>query len=110
MAITNMKSYEFKNKEDLATFLEEKHEDFYEQVCGSIDAAFASGRTSAYVAEIYLEKEQTYIDMVSEQDEWVGSLTLAMNYYSDIEKYEICAKIKKLIEKIEEKTKSENSI
>ena len=101
-----MKSYEFSSKEDFSTFLEEQNGEFYEIIWRSIDNAYASGRTSAYVAEIYLDKEKTYIDMISEEHEWVGSLTLAMNYYSSIEEYEICSRIKKLIEGIQDKTKS----
>jgi excinuclease UvrABC helicase subunit UvrB len=101
-----MKNYEFKNKEDFSEFLEEKHEDFYKTIWKSIDEAYTAGRKSAYIAEVFLNEEKAFIDMVSEEDQWIGSLTHAMNFYSNNEEYEICTEIKKLIEKIRNRTNS----
>lgn len=99
-----MKSLEFKSRKHFQEFLEEEKEQMYTTIWKSIDEAHAMGRREAYVAEIYLEEESVYIDMTSEKHEWKGSLSLALDYFSSEEKYEICAEIKALIDSID-KTK-----
>lgn len=101
-----MKSYDFKSREDFTVFLEEEKYEFYSAIWESIDMAEAMMQNSAYIAEVYLEEEQVYIDMISDRSEWVGSLTLALNYCAEIEEYEDCIRIKKLISRIEDKTNS----
>lgn len=96
-----MKSLVFRSRKDFQEFLEDEKEEMYTTIWKAIDEAHGSGRREAYVAEIYLEEEGVYIDMTSEMHEWEGSLSLALNYFASEEQYEICAKIKALIDSIE---------
>lgn len=91
----------FSNREEFEEFLESEKDKMYSIIWESINSTFKRGENSAYIVEIYLEEEGTYIDMISDEEDWIKSLNLALNYYISIEEYEKCAKLKKLIEEIQ---------
>ncbi len=95
-----MKSMEFESRENFLFFLENEKEKMYSIIWESIDRAHALGSNSAYILEVYLIEESSYIDMISTREEWQESLNLALKYYISEEKYEECSSIKKLIDKI----------
>jgi hypothetical protein len=103
MARRNMKSYEFQTRADFYKFLDQEKAEMHTTIFESVDEAFAKGGETAYIAEIFLYEENTYIDLISSQEEWLESLELGLKYYTEIEEYLICAKIKKLIDSIKTK-------
>lgn len=102
MARITMKSYEFQSREEFKLFLDECKEEMYTLIWESIEVAVYRGETSAYIAEVFLLDEEVYIDIVSERDEWIRTLTLALEWFEREEFYEKCGDIKRLMEEIEE--------
>lgn len=95
-----MKHLEFTDREEFEEYRDTKKAEMYETIWKSIDRAVATDERTAYIFEIYLKREQVYIDMVSEEMDWLHSLSLALNWYIKNEEYETCAHIQALIEKI----------
>lgn len=107
MARNAMKYLEFSNKEQLEEFIVNSRGEMFDTIWRAIDAAEKAGEKSAEIAEISLEEEGVTIDMVSDEEDWINSLELALEYYVKNEQYETCISIKNLIERINQ---SENGI
>lgn len=96
-----MKSLEFEDRDAFDVFREEKKAEMHETIWKAIDRAVALNESTAYIFEIYLRKEKIYIDIMSESEEWLHTLELAMKWYISTEEYEICQQIRVLMNKIE---------
>jgi len=97
-----MKSYQVQDKESFREFLANNREEMFTVIWNAIDEAFAKNSDCAYIAEFYLIEEKSNIEVTSEREDWAESLTFAQNYFAEIEEYEKCIKLKKLIEKVNE--------
>ena len=94
-----MKSYTFKNEDSFVDFMETPNREIYYTIWKSIDYAYSTKKNLAYVAEVFIEEEDKTLDLIVNQIEWENSLNLALKFFEKEEEYEMCIKIKKLIER-----------
>lgn len=90
----------FTNREEFQEFLEKEKRWMYTRIVEAISLAFKNGRAEANIFEAKIEETMSTIVMNSEIEDWTHSLNLAIGWYQDLEEYEECARIKKLIDKI----------
>jgi hypothetical protein len=97
----------FFTKDDFETFIEEEKSWMYSRIIKSIEYAWKNGHDEAHILDAKIEDSMTIISMNSSRSEWVNSLELALEWYSGEEKYEQCADLLKLINKIRTDTQSQ---
>jgi len=97
-----MKKFKFNSREEFQHFIDTEKEKMYELIWSCIEESYRKGKNSAHIAEVYLEEESVYVDIISDVDEWEGSLTLAEKYYAVVEKYENSSKIRDLVKEIKQ--------
>lgn len=95
----------FRTKEDFQYFLESKEiptrEWMHGRIVQSIRNAFKKGQQTADIFDARIEETMSTIRMTSEREDWTTSLDLALQWNIEVERYETCSEIKKLIEDIE---------
>lgn len=83
----------------LNTFEGERHP-FYVGAFRSIQEAFEDGGDEAAVAEVEQEGQEYPLVLTIGREGWKDLLTDAMNFFAEVEHYELAAEVKKLIEKL----------
>jgi uncharacterized protein (DUF4213/DUF364 family) len=53
-----------------------------------------------FLFDVYLTEYQMPMEHVAKREEWYTSLTLALQYFEEVEDYETCIETKKLLDKI----------
>ena len=71
--------------------LKQKKPQVYRSLVEGITEAFETNSNEVKYANTYLTVHK---------DNWSGSLAKAMNFYTENEQYEVCSKIKNLIDKL----------
>jgi len=90
----------FKTTDDFQSFVEKEREWMYNRIVEAISESFSQGFTEAYIFEASIQETMSVITMRSEIGEWIRSLSLAMQWNENQERYEVCIKIRNLIQDI----------
>ena len=76
--------------------LKQKKKQVYKSLVEGITEAFETDSDEIKLCEV--KYANTYLTV--HKDNWSGSLAKAMDFYIENEQYEVCSKIKKLINKL----------
>ena len=76
--------------------LKQKRPQVYKRLVEGITEAFETNSDEIKLCEV--KYANTYLTV--HKDNWSGSLAKAMDFYIENEQYEVCSKIKKLINKL----------
>ena len=94
----------FRTREDFKYFLESKEissrEWMHGRIVQAIKTAFKKGDHIADIFDARIEESMSTIRMTAESEDWITTLELAMQWNVEVERYEICSEIKKLIDDI----------
>jgi hypothetical protein len=88
--------------EDIAQFLKEEKETFTVAIIDAIERGWKEKISSVVVAEFTItdDEDAQELSIAIEEDDWNESLFLALYHYEEIEDYESCARVQKIIEEI----------
>ena len=90
----------FDSEKDFRDFLDVEKEWMYNRIFEAICFAQEMAQSEAYICTIHVEETDTILYMNSPRSEWENSLTLALNWCIEQEKYEMCNEIVLLIKDI----------
>ena len=76
--------------------LKQKKRQVYNSLVEGVTEAFETNSNEVKLCEV--KYANTYLTV--HKDNWSGSLAKAMNFYIENEQYEVCSKIKNLIDKL----------
>ena len=91
----------FETAEKFQIFIDEEKSWVYARIYEAIHESFNAKKDIAHIMEAKIEDTMSLMTIDSGRDEWLESLELAMVWYVSTENYEKCAKIRDLIESIE---------
>lgn len=91
----------FETVQDFQQFIHCEKDWMYSKIYEGIMEAFLSNLDSADVLEAKIEETMDLISIKSDREEWIYSLSLAIEWYESEEMYEKCADILNLIKKIQ---------
>jgi hypothetical protein len=90
----------FATKEEFQAFVTNEKEWMYNRIVDAISLSYKKGWLEAKIMEARIEETMSVITMNSEMDDWVESLSLALKWYENQEKYEKCSEILTMIKEI----------
>jgi hypothetical protein len=76
------------------------HPRIYESITKAISVGILHKMNRVKVWEITFDNEDDDMIIECKREEWVENLTNALNWYTENEMYEECARVKRLIEKV----------
>lgn len=95
----------FSTNDDFHDFIETQKEWMYARIVESIELAFINDYDQAPILLATIEDRNNVITINSEYDDWIRSLQLALNWYKNLECYEECGRIYKLINEIKDENR-----
>lgn len=91
----------FDSTKSFQSFIETEKEWMYERIYESIKSAHNTGGPMAFVLEAKIEDSMSIVSIKSDEDEWVNTLSIALEWYINQEMYEKCAQLRDLISEIQ---------
>lgn len=93
-----MITFEFKNNREVINFLKDNKKSLFKSLFVEIQESKKNGHDIAIGANLIVN-DMTITIAVEEKD-WLSHLTISMDYFLQIEDYEMCANIRDLIDTI----------
>lgn len=90
----------FDSNESFQMFIQNEKLWLYNRIYESIEEAFNTEVKIANVMEVKIEDTMSIMSVNSDVSEWITSLNLAIDWYITEEMYEKCAKIRDLVNAI----------
>lgn len=93
-----MLNIEFDNDYEASEFLRNSKSFIFHKTIKGIEEAIKNGTDIVWVANLIVEGRVIVLRV--EKPKWVKHLSLALEYFESIEDYEMCGKVKNLIDTI----------
>lgn len=91
---------EVETYEDINEYLQEEKEIFFTAIIDSIEKAWQEKLDVVLVAEFFVNGDETVLSIEMSDEDWKESLHLALYHFEEIEDYEYCIRINKLMDEI----------
>ena len=89
------------NEEEENSYLITKRFEIHKKIFDDIEAAYPTTKTKLIIFRIVNNFRGYVLEMRVERKDWLDSLNKCLEYFEEIEEYEICNKVDQLIDKIE---------
>jgi hypothetical protein len=96
-----MKDFIFSAGEDIEEFLQNSKWLIHSLVVEGVKKSLDEELDEIVVFRIIDSENNYQMNSILKKPEWVNSLTKCLEFYQEIEEYEMCGEIKKLIKKID---------
>lgn len=98
------KKMTLRDLDELIEFSENEPEQIHNQTYKMLNQEWNKNKkfsiVDLFVVELTDDEEMEEVILTVQEDEWEQALELGLEYFESIENYEMCAKVKKLLETI----------